>query len=62
MNNVITKNMNIKEIKAVLRNHGVYMDSFWFIALWALMKECDYIEIEGYGENVEFVQKYNKRG
>ena len=59
MKSTVKKNMKRKQIKEVLSDHGICMNPFWFIAIWSLMKECDYIEIEGFGENAEFIQKNN---
>ena len=58
MKNVITKDMKIKEIEEVLHNHGVYMVSWWYIVLWGLLNDCDFLEIVGFGNNAEFVKRY----
>lgn len=62
MNNIITKDMKIKEIEEVLHSHGVYMVSWWYIVLWGLLNDCDYLEIVGFGSNAGFVKKYNESG
>ena len=58
MGNVITKDMKIKDIEEVLLNHGVRMISWWYIVLWGLLNDCDYLEIVGFGDNAEFVKRY----
>lgn len=59
MNNIITKDMKIKEIEEVLYSHGVYMASWWYIVLWGLLNDCDCLEVVGFGSNAEFVKRYN---
>lgn len=59
MNNIITKTMKIKEIEDVLHYHDVYMVSWWYIVLWGLLCDCDYLEVVGFGSSAEFVKRYN---
>lgn len=51
--------MKMKEIEDVLRYHDVYMVSWWYIVLWGLLYDCDYLEVVGFGRNAEFVKRYN---
>ena len=59
MDNKITKDMKMKEIEKVLDSHGIFMVSWWYIVLWGMLYDCDYLEIVGFGNNAELVKKYN---
>lgn len=59
MNSVITKTMKIKEIEEVLHYHDVNLASWWYIVLWGLLNDCDYLEVVGFGSSAEFVKRYN---
>ena len=59
MNNIIKKTMKLKEIEEVLQYHDVYMAKWWYIVLWGLLTDCDYLEVVGFSSSAEFVKRYN---
>lgn len=59
MNSIITKTMRIKEIEEVLHYHDINLTSWWYIILWGLLYDCEYLEVVGFGSSAEFVKRYN---
>lgn len=53
--NVIRRTDSIGHAKEVLELCGVPMPRGWEIAMGMLLKSCDFIRIEGYGSNAQFV-------
>lgn len=62
MDNIITKDMKMREIEKVLDNHGIFMVSWWYIVLWGLLNDCDYLEVVGFGSSAEFVKRCAEDG
>ena len=59
MNSIITKTMKIKEIEEVLHCHDIHTTSWWYIVLWGLLYDSNYLEVVGFRSNAEFVKRYN---
>lgn len=54
MVDTLTKTMTVAEIKEILHDNCIATPYGWEIVLTMLFKQCDYIEIHGYGEKAEF--------
>lgn len=54
MVDILTKTMPVAEIKEILHDNCIATPYGWEIVLTMLFKQCDYIEIHGYGENAKF--------
>lgn len=46
---MITKSMTWGEIEKELMSYGITLEFGWHIMLSALLEQCDYIVIDGYG-------------
>jgi len=56
MKDIINKEMKIKEVEEILKEHDIHLVNWWWIVLGMMLKECDYIKVVGYGVNAELVQ------
>lgn len=56
MDNHITKHSKRNEVKKLLNAFGVFPSPGWDIIMWMLLNDCDYIRLEGYGDNCILVQ------
>lgn len=54
----ITQNTTIHDAEELLKEHGIKPFYGWRVIIGMAVKECDYVTVEGYGDDAKLIKHF----